>query len=295
KIWNAFRLVKGWEVDDSLEQPEHSAEAIRWFESQINRAFIKVDDQFLKYRVSDALMIVYKLFWDEFSSWYLETVKPAYQKPVDRATYEATLRFIDKLMHMLHPFMPFITEEIWQLISERKPGESLMVSRMPAQESYDKKLRRHFGEIKEVITAIRAVRKEKNIAPKETLKLMVRSAEGSKYRHYLEPVIIKLANLSAVEMIQEEPEGAVSFIVKNVEYYVPVGSLADAGEELEKLEAELEYTRGFLLSVQKKMSNERFVRHAPEQVVEKERQKIADAEGKITVLEAQIKKLKEQA
>jgi len=295
KIWNAFRLVKGWEVDESLEQPAHSAQAIAWFETQINRAFIKVDDQFSKYRVSDALMIVYKLFWDEFSSWYLETVKPMYQKPVDRATYEATMGFIDKLMHMLHPFMPFITEEIWQLISERKPGESLMVSLMPVPESYDKKLRRHFGEIKEVITNIRSIRKEKNIAPKEALKLMVKSSEGSKYRKYLEPVIIKLATLSEVALIQEEAEGAVSFIVKNVEYFVPVGSMVDAGEELKKLEEELNYTRGFLKSVEKKLSNERFVQHAPEQVVEKERQKLADAEGKVSVLEGQIKKLKGQA
>ncbi|MCK4991560.1 MAG: class I tRNA ligase family protein, partial [Bacteroidales bacterium] len=181
KIWNAFRLVKGWELDPGLEQPAHSAEAVQWFETQMNRAFIKVEDQFLKYRVSDALMIVYKLFWDEFSSWYLETVKPAYQKPIDRASYEATLGFIDRLMHMLHPFMPFITEEIWQLIMERKPAESLMVSLMPTPESYDKKLRRHFEEIKEVITSIRSIRNEKNIAQKEVLKLMVRSSKDSKY------------------------------------------------------------------------------------------------------------------
>jgi len=295
KIWNAFRLVKGWEVDPALEQPEHSAEAIKWFETQMNRAFIKVEDQFKKYRVSDALMLVYKLFWDEFSSWFLETVKPAYQKPVDRITYEATLGFIDRLMHMLHPFMPFITEEIWQLISERKPGESLMVSLMPSPESYDKKLRRHFEEIKEVITSIRSIRKEKNIAPKEALELMVRSSEGSKYREYLESVIIKLANLSAVNIITEEPEGAVSFIVKNVEYFVPVGSMVDAGEEMKKLEEELVYTQGFLKSVQKKMSNERFVQHAPAQVVEKERQKMSDAEGKIAVLKVQIEKFKGQA
>jgi len=295
KIWNAFRLVKGWEVDPGLEQPVHSAEAVLWFETQMNRAFIKVDDQFLKYRVSDALMIIYKLFWDEFSSWYLETVKPAYQKPVDRITYEATLGFIDRLMHMLHPFMPFITEEIWQLIMERKPAESLMVSLMPAPESYDKKIRRHFEEIKEVITAIRSIRNEKNIPQKEVMELLVRSSKDSKYRKYLEPVIIKLANLSAVEMITEEPAGAVSFIVKNVEYFVPVGTLVDAGEELKKLEEELAYTRGFLLSVQKKMSNERFVQNAPAQVVEKEQHKMSDAEGKITVLEAQIEKLKGQA
>ncbi|MDF1575122.1 MAG: valine--tRNA ligase [Bacteroidales bacterium] len=295
KIWNAFRLVRSWKVDDSLEQPAHSIQAVRWFGTQINRAFIKVDDQFQKYRVSDALMIVYKLFWDEFSSWYLEIVKPAYQKPADRATYEATLDFFDRLMHMLHPFMPFITEEIWQLIRERKPGESLMVSPMPAPESYDKKLRRHFEESKEVITAIRSVRKEKNIAPGEALKLMVRFSEGSKYREYLEPVVIKLARLSSVERITDEPEGAASFIVKNVEYFIELGSMADAVEALSKLEEELNYTRGFLKSVEKKLGNERFVQHAPAQVVEKERQKMADAEGKITVLEAQILKLKAQA
>jgi valyl-tRNA synthetase len=294
KIWNAFRLVKGWQVDDELEQPAYSVEAVRWFETQANRAFIKVDDQFKKYRVSDALMIVYKLFWDEFSSWYLEIVKPAYQQPIDRITYKRTIGFIDQLLHMLHPFMPFITEEIWQLICERKPGDSLMVSEMPAPEGYDKKLRRHFEEVKEVVTSIRSIRKEKNIAPRETLKLMVRSSEDNKYRKYLEPVIIKLANLTGVALITEEPEDAVSFIVKNVEYFVAVGSLADTGEERLKLEAELEYTRGFLLSVQKKMSNERFVQHAPAQVVERERQKMNDAEAKIAVLEAQIRRLKGQ-
>ena len=295
KIWNAFRLVQGWEVDDQLEQPAHSAEAVKWFEAQMNRAFIKVEDQFKKYRVSDALMIVYKLFWDEFSSWYLETVKPAYQKPVDALTYERTIGFIDQLLHMLHPFMPFITEEIWQLIKERKKGESLMVSPMPAPLSYDKKVRRHFSDIKEVVTAIRSVRKEQNIAPKEALNLMVRKSDDSKYRKYLEPVIKKLANLSEVSFIKEEPEGAVSFIVKNVEYYIPLGGMADPAEELKKLEEELAYTRGFLKSVEKKLSNDSFVQHAPALVVEKERQKMNDAAGKIAVLGAQIKKLKGQA
>jgi valyl-tRNA synthetase len=188
--------------------------------------------------------------------------------------------------------MPFITEEIWQLISERRPGESLMVSPMPAPESYDKKLRRHFEEIKEVISAIRSIRKEKNISPKEALPLLVKAGEGSKYREYLEPVIVKLAKLSGVERIEEDPRDAVSFIVKNVEYFVPVGGMVDAGEELKKLEEELKYTRGFLFSVEKKLGNERFVQNAPVQVVEKERQKLADAEGKIAVLEAQIEKLK---
>ncbi len=295
KIWNAFRLIKGWKVDEDLEQPVHSAEAIQWFESQINRAFIKTEDQFKKYRVSDALMIVYKLFWDEFSSWYLETVKPAYERPIDRTTYQATMDFIDRLMHMLHPFMPFITEEIWQLISPRQPGDSLMVNPMPAPDTYDRKSRKHFEEIKAVVTAIRSVRNEKNIAQKEPLTLLVRPSEGSKYRKHLEPVIVKLANLSGVEMISEEPPLTVSFIVKNVEYFIPVGDMVNAEEELAKLEEELRYTRGFLLSVEKKMSNERFVQNAPGEVVEKEKQKMADARGKIAVLEAQIQKIKAQA
>jgi valyl-tRNA synthetase len=295
KIWNAFRLIKGWKVDANLEQPSHSAEAVQWFDHQMNRAFIKIEDQFKKYRVSDALMIAYKLFWDEFSSWYLEIVKPAYEQPMDQATHQASMGFIDRLMHMLHPFMPFITEEIWQLIGPRKPGESLMVSPMPAPVAYDKKLRKHFEEIKEVVTAIRSVRKEKNMAPKEPLSLWVRPSEGSKYRKHLEAVIIKLANLSGVEMISEEPQVAVSFIVRNVEYFIPLGDMVNTEEELAKLEGELTYTRGFLKSVEKKMSNERFVQNAPAAVVEKEKQKMADARGKIKVLEAQIKKLKAQA
>jgi len=295
KIWNAFRLIKSWEVDSSLEQPRHSAEAIQWFEAKMDRAFQKVESQFNKYRISDALMIVYKLFWDEFSSWYLELIKPDYQKPIDALTYERTIGFIDQLLHMLHPFMPFITEEIWQLITERAQGESLMVSAMPDPETYDKKLIKQFEDVKEIVTQIRSIRKDKNIPPKEGLQLMVRSSESGSYHERFDPVIAKLANLADIGQVDEDPGNTVSFIVKNVEYYVSVGDLVNVEDEIAKLEAELEYTHGFLKSVQKKMSNERFVQHAPEQVVEKERQKMADAEGKISVLEAQIKKLKEQA
>jgi len=295
KIWNAFRLIKSWEVDSSLEQPRHSAEAIQWFEAKMDRAFQKVESQFNKYRISDALMIVYKLFWDEFSSWYLELIKPDYQKPIDALTYERTIGFIDQLLHMLHPFMPFITEEIWQLITERAQGESLMVSAMPDPETYDKKLIKQFEDVKEIVTQIRSIRKDKNIPPKEGLQLMVRSSESGSYHERFDPVIAKLANLADIRQVDEDPGNTVSFIVKNVEYYVSVGDLVNVEDEIAKLEAELEYTHGFLKSVQKKMSNERFVQHAPEQVVEKERQKMADAEGKISVLEAQIKKLKEQA
>ena len=295
KIWNAFRLIKSWEVDSSLEQPRHSAEAIQWFEAKMDRAFQKVESQFNKYRISDALMIVYKLFWDEFSSWYLELIKPDYQKPIDALTYERTIGFIDQLLHMLHPFMPFITEEIWQLITERAQGESLMVSAMPDPETYDKKLIKQFEDVKEIVTQIRSIRKDKNIPPKEGLQLMVRSSESGSYHERFDPVIAKLANLADIRQVDEDRGNTVSFIVKNVEYYVSVGDLVNVEDEIAKLEAELEYTHGFLKSVQKKMSNERFVQHAPEQVVEKERQKMADAEGKISVLEAQIKKLKEQA
>jgi valyl-tRNA synthetase len=295
KIWNAFRLIKSWEVDSHLEQPVHSAEAVKWIEAKIDRAFQKVENQFKKYRISDALMIVYKLFWDEFSSWYLELIKPDYQNPIDALTYERTIGFIDRLLHMLHPFMPFITEEIWQLISEREKGESLMVSAMPAPGEYDKKLIKQFEDLKEVVTQIRSIRKDKNIPHKEVLQLMVRSKDKGAINRGSDSVIIRLANLSEILLVDEDPGNTVSFIVKNVEYFVPVGDMVNVEEEIEKLETELEYTTGFLQSVQKKMSNERFVQNAPAQVVEKEQQKMADAEGKIAVLEAQIKKLKEQA
>jgi valyl-tRNA synthetase len=292
KIWNAFRLIKSWKVDEDLSQPAHSVVAADWFEAKMNRAFKKVDGQFKKYRISDALMMVYKLFWDEFSSWYLETIKPAYEAPIDSVTYKRTIGFMNQLLHMLHPFMPFITEEIWQLVSPRKDGESLMVSTMPQPEIYDKKLLSQFEDLKEVVTRVRSVRKDKNIPPKDLLNLLVRSSANGSYHSALEPVIMKLANLSEVEMISEDPGDTVSFIVKNVEYFIPVGNLVDAEEELQKLEAELEYTRGFLVSVKKKLSNESFVQNAPEQVVEKEHQKMADAEVKSKVLELQIEKMK---
>ena len=292
KIWNAFRLVRGWEVDPSLEQPTHSARSVEWFDSLLNRTIRKVDDQFYRYRVSDALMLIYRLFWDEFSSWYLEAVKPAFGSPIDGETYNRTIGFLDKLLHLLHPFMPFITEEIWQLITERGKGESLMISPMPKAGKYDRGLLKKFDAVKEVVTTIRSIRNNKNIPPREALSLMFRPPEGNRDHTGLEPVMIKLANLSGVELIGEAPEGTVSFIVSNVEYFVPVGTGVDTGEEIGRLESELEYARGFLKSVQKKLENERFVRHAPPAVVEKERQKLADADAKIRVLMAQIDKLR---
>lgn len=292
KIWNAFRLTRGWKVDASLEQPAHAARSVEWFDSVLNRTIRKVNEQFAKYRVSDALMLIYRLFWDEFSSWYLESVKPAFEKAIDQETYTRTNEFIDKLLHLLHPFMPFITEEIWQLISERREGESLMVSAMPQAGKYDRALLKRYGAVKEVVTSVRSIRKDKNLPPREPLELMFRLPEGGLHHAELEPVMVKLANLSGVSQIERDPDHAVSFIVNNVEYFVPVGTGVDAGEEIERLEAELEYTRGFLESVQKKLDNERFVNHAPAAVVAKEKQKLEDATGKIRVLAAQIEKLK---
>ncbi|MFO7670852.1 MAG: valine--tRNA ligase [Bacteroidales bacterium] len=292
KIWNAFRLIKSWEVDSAIGQPAHSEVAVQWFNAQLDRAFEEVDRQFGKYRISDALMIIYRLFWEEFSGWYLEIIKPAYQAPIDGVTYGQTLVFVDRLLHLLHPFMPFITEELWQLLEERRKGESLMVSPMPALSGADRMVIGRFEDVKEVITQIRSIRKEKSIAPRESVALLVRPSENSVYHHDLEPVVLKLANLSSVNQVEEVPGDTVTFIVKNVEYFVPMGLNVNPLEELVKLEEELSYTRGFRASVQKKLANEKFVQSAPRQIVEKERQKMADAEGKIEMLEAQIQKLK---
>ena len=294
KIWNAFRLIKSWKVESGLEQPSHSAAAAEWFEAKLNRAFKKVDQQFTKYRISDALMIIYKLFWDEFSSWYLETIKPAYEAPIDPETYERTIGFIDRLLHMLHPFMPFITEEIWQLLRKRSEGESLMISSMPEPESYERSLIKRFEDLKEVVTNVRSIRKDKNIQPKEAIKLMVSLSESGKYPAAFEPVIIKLANLSAIEMVSEDPGDTMSFIVKNVEYFIPVGSLLNKEEELARLKAERDYTRGFLESVEKKLDNKNFTEHAPPRVVDREKQKKEDAKMKIDVLDASIGRLESQ-
>ena len=292
KIWNAFRLIKSWKVDPELEQPASSAVAAKWFEAMLNRSLDKLDDQFKKYRISDALMIVYKLFWDEFSSWYLEIIKPGYKAPIDKITLDRTISFMEVLLHMLHPFMPFITEEIWQLVNQRETGESLMVSHLPDSEKADKKLIRQFDDLKEIVTNIRNIRKEKNIPQREALKLLIRSSANGSYLEHLDPVIRKLASVSDTASIHEEPAGAVSFIVKNVEYYVPLGDQVDTGVEIDKLENELDYTRGFLKSVRIKLDNKHFVQNAPENVVVMERKKLADAEAKIRVLESQIRKLK---
>ena len=287
KIWNAFRLVKGWNVAD-IEQPESAKIATDWFDSMLSVVAADVDDLFNKYRLSEALMAVYKLFWDEFSSWYLEMVKPAYGQPIDKVTYEKTLGFFDNLLKMLHPFMPFITEELWQHIYDRRPGESIMVQELHVP-FVDGRRVIEFDAVKEVIGGIRTIRLQKNIAQKEALSLQV--VGSNPIEAYL-PVVMKLCNLSSVETVASKAEGAVSFMVGTTEYAVPLGNLINVEEELKKLEADLKYQEGFLQSVLKKLSNEKFVSKAPANVIEMERRKQADAETKIAALKESIAALK---
>ncbi len=289
KIWNAFRLVKGWEVDETIAQPEASAAATQWFEAELNRTLEEVKDLFGKYRLSEALMAVYKLFWDEFSSWYLETIKPAYQKPIDKKTYDATLGYFDALLRMLHPFMPFITEELWQHLAERKEGESIMTARMPEPKAYDSALIERFETAKQIIAGIRTIRLQKNIPNKEPLSLQIIGSHNNS----LDCVIVKLTNLSAIETVTEKDATAASFLVGTTEYAVPLGNNIDVKAELKKLNDELKYMQGFLKTVLGKLSNERFVQNAPAAVVEMERKKQADAESKIKSLEESIAALKQ--
>ncbi|MEF8844572.1 MAG: valine--tRNA ligase [Bacteroidales bacterium] len=288
KIWNAFRLVKNWNVDENIDQPAHSAEAIDWFRNRLNKAIGELDEQYAKFRLSDALMNLYRLFWDEFSSWYLEIVKPGYQQPVDKKTFEATLSFFEQLMVLLHPIMPFITEEIWQLIYDRGSDESIMVTEVPRKGPSDAELLTSFEKVKELITSVRNIRKDKEIPNKEALSLKVNGEHMAKY----DPIVRKMANIDHIEKISGKPDNAVSFMVGTTEYYIPVENLLDKEEEIKKLEEELEYTRGFLQSVLKKLDNEQFVRNAPEKVIDRERKKKEDAEQKIKTLEERIISLK---
>ena len=286
KIWNAFRLVKGWEVAD-IEQPEYAKTAVKWFEAVLNKTLAEVDDLFGKFRLSEALMAVYKLFWDEFSSWYLEMVKPAYGKPVDRATYEATLGFFDALLRLLHPFMPFITEELWQHIAERKDGESVMTALLPKAGAFSEQTIADMDVAKDIIAGIRTVRLQKNIPNKEELELQVMGEDNVP----VESIIKKLANLSAVANVSEKDATAAAFMVGTTEYAVPLGNNINVEEELKKLEADLKYQEGFLQSVLKKLSNEKFVNNAPAKIIEMERKKQADAEAKIATLKESISAL----
>ena len=293
KIWNAFRLVKGWQTAE-IDQPEYARLATEWFEAMLNKTIAEVEDLFGKYRLSEALMAVYKLFWDEFSSWYLEMAKPAYGEPIDKVTYEKTLGFFDTLLKLLHPFMPFITEELWQHIYDRKEGESIMTQQLPAVQDAtaetDAVLSR-FETVKEVVSGIRTIRLQKNIAQKEQLSLEIVNT-GSLGEAWGEAIITKLCNLSSIEVVTTKSEGAATFMVGTTEYAVPLGNLINVEEELKKLEADLKYQEGFLQSVLKKLGNEKFVSKAPANVIEMERKKQADAETKIAALKESIAALK---
>ena len=283
KIWNAFRLVKGWEVA-GVEQSKSAQIAIEWFDAQLSKILLEVEDLFGKYRLSEALMAVYKLFWDEFSSWYLEMVKPAYQQPIDCATYQATLGFFDSLLKMLHPFMPFITEELWQALETRQAGESIMVQLMPKANTVNEKLMADFEKTKEIIAGIRTIRLQKNIPNKESLQLQIIGDHNADF----DAVISKLCNLESLGKVAEKSPNAVSFLSGTTEYAVPMGSLINAEDEIRKMEDEISYLEGFIQSVMKKLSNERFVQNAKPEIVDNERKKLSDAESKIASLKESI-------
>ena len=289
KIWNAFRLIKGWEVSVEVPVPEASELAVRWFEAKQNEVAAEVADLFSKYRLSEALMAVYKLFWDEFSSWYLEMIKPAYGQPINRKVYEATIGFFDNLLHLLHPFMPFITEELWQHLCDRTDGESLMVSPLSMSALVDEDIIREFEVVKEVISNIRSIRLQKNIAQKEVLELQV---IGENPVVAFNAVVTKMCNLSSINVVENKADGAASFMVGTTEYAVPLGNMIDVEAEIARMEAELKHKEGFLQGVLKKLGNEKFVNNAPAAVLEMERKKQADAESIIKSLKESIAALK---
>ena len=290
KIWNAFRLVKGWETAD-IEQPEANKVAVKWFEAKLKEVNAEVNDLFKKYRISEALMAVYRLFWDEFSSWYLEMVKPEYQKPMDKASYDATLRFFETLLKMLHPFMPFITEELWQNIYERKDGESIMSDKLEleAPTADEQALTANIELLKQIIGGVRTIRNQKNISPREALKLQI---VGANELEAYNCILAKMANLDEIAVVNEKDGTASAFMVGTTEYAVPLGDKIDVAAEIEKAEAQLKHLEGFLAGINKKLSNEKFVANAPEAVVALERKKKSDSEEKIAALKETIAELK---
>lgn len=290
KIWNAFRLVKSWQTDESISQPDTAVIAIEWFGNILNKTIAELDDQFEKYRISEALMLIYKIFRDEFCSWYLEIVKPAYKHPIDSITYKVTVNFFDKLLKLLHPFMPFITEEIWHYLTGAEDNESIMITNLPIANSFDDVLIDRFELAKEIITIIRNIRQEKNMATRESLTMQFINDENRTLD--FSPVIKKLSNLSSIELVKEKPAGAVSFLVKSTEYYIPLEGKIDVEEEMKKIKDELQYSREFLESVLKKLSNVNFVNNAPPQVLQNEYNKKADAEARISALEERLKNLR---
>lgn len=292
KIWNAFRLVQGWQTADT-EQPQASRIAVEWFDAKLKAVNAEMDEQFRSYRISEALMTVYRLFWDEFSSWYLEMIKPEYGKPINTVTYEATLRFFNALLKMLHPFMPFITEELWQHLYDRKDGESIMRDelRLPAPDKDELKLIEDLEQVKAIVSGVRTVRNQKNIAPKVELEL---DAIGQNNYEVYNSIIIKMANLKAIEVVAEKPSDASGFMVGTDSFAVPVGDLIDVAAEIEKQEKELKHLEGFLAGIKKKLSNENFVANAPAAVIERERKKQSDSEEKIAALKASLEELRKK-
>jgi valyl-tRNA synthetase len=293
KIWNALRLVLNWPVDPALKISVNNKSAVHWFENRLNGALQQLEDHFSKFRMSDALMAAYKLTWDEFSSWYLEMVKPEYQQPIDKETYDRTIFFFETLMKVLHPFMPFITEEIWHQLGTRGQGEDIIIAPYPVSQKYKSDILKHFDLERDVIIAIRNERSNKNIPPREKITLFVRKNHGQKPNTYFDEVVIKMGNLSELKYTEEKIEGAASFIVGSTEFFIPIeAETIDIAAEIDRLEKDLEYARGFLVSVMAKLGNEKFVSSAPPKVVEIEKNKQADAENKIRVIEAQIENLK---
>ena len=287
KVWNVFRLIKGWEASD-IEQPLHAEIAIKWFEQQLSATALEIDDLMSKYRISEALTAIYKLIRDDFSGWYLELIKPAYGQPIDTKTLRKTELFLETLLAQLHPFMPFITEELWQALKERQEGESLMVTLIPEAGSVDSAFLARFAQTQEIISAIRNIRTSKNLSPREELVLEV----APSYANDMDAVLMKLANLTEIRRSEEKSEGSISFVIGTDEFAVPMANLINAEEEIKKLEEDLEYQKKFLLGVEKKLSNENFVARAPEQVIALERKKKADAESRIQTIEQSLKQLK---
>lgn len=289
KIWNAFKLIKGWEVSDTIPQPESSAVAIAWYEAKLQHTLVEIEDHFEKYRISDALMAIYKLVWDDFCSWFLEMIKPVYQQPIDAKTYASAIYMMEQNMKLLHPFMPFITEEIWHLIQVRSAEEALIISTWPEQKPFDSAILSQFETVIEVISGIRTIRKEKNLPFKDAIELKVINHDS--FTSYFDAVVTKLGNISQMEYVTEKVNGALSFRVKSNEYFIPITGSINIEEEVAKLQEELTYTQGFLSSVQKKLANERFVAGAPEAVLATERKKEADALAKIAAIEERLSSL----
>ena len=289
KVWNAYRLVSSWQVRD-IEQPMSSMVAIDWFENRFQKVLIEINDQFDKFRISDALMAIYKLVWDDFCSWYLEMIKPGYEQPIDRQTLEKTKYFFEELLKVMHPFTPFVSEELWHALNERKDGEDIVIAEWPKVRAVDEQLLTGFDKAEKIISQIRNIRKNNNIANKVKLEMYVRADAATQTN--FDSIIVKMGNLSVFEYVSDKIQQANSFIVEGVEYFVPFGDVVDVDAEIKKMEEELGYSKGFLKSVQGKLSNERFVAGAPAQVLDLERKKEADALGKIQLLEEKLASLK---